>query len=361
MKKYEVKYQILCFFILICEVLLIKNTLYIITMLLLIFLFINADTTDDKIKMDEIKDVQNSQNQIQTKSENAVNIFYDSITSATKNQNILELNEKVPEIKKILKEKKDIDKYYIDLFKDSSSDFFYDINNQKKSTMIIFNDNYDSTIPSTFENYDKNLISDQKNAYKSESFIPDNINDFTKYTPNFIYDSNKIILPSSKTLKSVLGEEIYLTAYKQFKSNNIKNAVQLYQKLIYYNYRAAESFYYLSWCYFIQRDYIMAINYMKEAINYGEKTEIPINILAGYAYQIGNIYQDMEDYQNSIIYFNDSINKDPSLINNYNKLGISYYKIGAFEKSLEVWKFGMEKGDKNCTGNYNWLKNKLYK
>ena len=31
------------------------------------------------------------------------------------------------------------------------------------------------------------------------------------------------------------------------------------------------------------------------------------------------------------------------------------------EKSLETWKIGMENGDKNCTNNYLWLKNKLDK
>ncbi len=363
----------------------IKKILDLITIFLLLFLLINADSVTGATKKDEnnkiekenneknenIKnnELQNTQNNFPKKIENIITIYYDSITRATKNQNVLELNEKTPEIKEIIAEKKeekpvekkDTNNYKIDLLKDASSDFFYGINNQKKSTMIIFKDNFDSKIPSTNEKYDKNILNDKKAWYKSETYIPDNINDFNKYAPSFLFDPNNIILPSDKTIKSALGEEIFLNAYKQFKSNNNKNAVQLYQKLVYYNYRIPESYYYLSWCYYIQRDYVMAINYMKEAIIHGEKSDIPKDILAGYAYQIGNIYQDLEDYQNSIIYFNDSINKDPSLMNNYNKLGISYYKIGDFEKSLEIWKTGMDKGDKNCTSNYNWLKSKLYK
>ena len=135
--------------------------------------------------------------------------------------------------------------------------------------------------------------------------------------------------------------------------------MQLYTKLIYYNYRIPESYYYLSWCYYLQKDYITSINYMKEAVTQGEIYKISESILSGYIFQIGNTYLELEDYNNAIIYFNKAIEKDPSLTNSYNKLGICFYNIGDYGKSLDIWKKGMESGDINCTNNYNWLKKKL--
>jgi tetratricopeptide (TPR) repeat protein len=100
---------------------------------------------------------------------------------------------------------------------------------------------------------------------------------------------------------------------------------------------------------------------MNEAIKQGESSKFSNDILAGYSYQVGNIYLELDDYNNAIIFFNNAIEKDPSLTNSYNKLGICFYRIGEYEKSLDIWKKGMDNGDKNCTNNYNWLKIKLNK
>ena len=332
-----------------------RKIIYHFIFFLIIFVFINADTVNN-----EKKDNSKKQN----KTKNALSIYYDAISRATtlnnKQEIVIEKKEEIVEEKnEILKDTNN--QYYMDFFKNKNSDFFYDLDNEKQSTIIIFKDNYDTIIPSTEEDYEKKILSEKKIWYKSNDFIPKNYDDFIKSQPTFLYDSNNVIKISGKTIKNTLGEEIFLKAYKQFKSNDVKNAMQLYTKLIYYNYRIPESYYYLSWCYYLQKDYITSINCMKEAIKQGENLEFSESILSGYSYQIGNTYLELEDYNNAILYFNISIGKDPSLINNYNKLGICYYNVGEYEKSLEIWKKGMENGDKDCTNNYNWLRKKLNK
>ncbi len=356
----------------------IKKIIFFTSFFLIFLFLINADSITkttkldkninvekDETKKDDIKKNKDLKTQEQSKPENIENIFsiyHDSITKATELNNKLELNEKEEiVIEKKEEQKENKNKYYIDLFKDMSSDFFYNTNNEKESTMIIFKDNTNSKIPSIDEEFETNLLSERKNKFKSKNFIPLTIDDIEKYTPDYNYDSNNIIKTSGKTINNQLGEKIFFKAYKHFKLNNNKNAIQLFNKLVYYNYRLPESYYYISWCFYLQRDYITAINYMKEAVNQGEKSNTAKSIISGYLYQIGNIYLEIENYNNAIIFFTDSIDKAPSLINIYNKLGISYYKIGNLKKALEVWKNGMEKGDKNCANNYNWLINKINK
>ena len=333
----------------------IRKIIYYFLFFSILFILINADTVDN-VKKDESK--------VQNTIKDVLSVYYDSISKATTLNNkpeiVIEKKEKIIDEKKEV-QKESNNKYFLDFFKNKNSDFFYDLDNEKQSTIIIFKENYDTIIPSAEENYEKNTLSEKRIWYQSNDFIPKNHDDFIKSQPTFLYDSNNVIKTSGKTIKNVLGEEIFLKAYKQFKLNNCKNAMQLYNKLIYYNYRIPESYYYLSWCYYLQKDYIMSINCMKEAIKQGENLKFSKSLLSGYSYQIGNTYLELEDYYNAILYFNNSIEKDPSLINNYNKLGICYYNIGEYEKSLEVWKKGMENGDKDCTNNYNWLKKKLNK
>ncbi len=247
----------------------------------------------------------------------------------------------------------------IEIQEDSTFDFVYIDNTKKKSHMIIFEDNYDSTLPSLLDDFEDISQNEQLPWYKTEDFIPQNFNEFLRASPDYSYGSNNVIKSGKNRINSKLGDQVFLKAYNLYKSNNIKTARLLFEKLIHYNYRASEASYYISWCYDLKRDYISAINYMNKAIKLGKKSNLSESILSDYSYQIGSIYLKLEDYINSIYHFKNAIEKNPLSYKSYNMLGISYYKIGNLQKALEIWKKGMEGNNSNCIKNYKWLEKKI--
>jgi tetratricopeptide (TPR) repeat protein len=221
---------------------------------------------------------------------------------------------------------------------------------EKDTSMIIFADNYDPYYSNHKEENNQVVTKNKKTID-----IPTTIEEFCKANPQFIYDSNNIITPGNKSISPKLGEDIINIAYKEFKQNNINIARSYFEKLLYYNYRISDSYYYLSWCYYIDKDYFTAINYMKGALDYCEKENQPINVITDYLIQVGNMYYKLEDYANSIIYFNRALENDPSIVDIYNKLAVSYYKKGDKTNASEIWKKGTELGDINCKKNYEWF------
>ena len=288
------------------------------------------------------------------------NKLLDTITGATTIENELQLIKNISENKEKIDKKEFADSKikFIEIPDDATSDFRRYDNTKKTSSMILFNENNKTQIPSLNEEFEEALESKKKSQYKSNDFIPGGINDFYKSNPAYIYKVN-IIQPGKNKISESLGESIFFIAYKYFKANNTKNAKILFEKLINYNHRIIDSYYYLSWCSYINKDFITSIDYMNEAIIKAEINNWPDNTISNYYYQIGNFYYKLDDHSNSIIYFFKSLQKNSQNFECYNRLGISYYLMGNPIKALEMWKLGMNGKDQDSTINYNWLYKKL--
>ena len=202
---------------------------------------------------------------------------------------------------------------------------------EKESTMTIFN--FDSDMPVSSDVSELNLSSEQTVWYKAKNFIPGTIDDFFKANPVFILNGSKVIMPGKNNLENALGEKIFATAYNLYKINEIEKAKTIFEKLINYNHRVLESYYYLGWCYFINKDYYTSILYLKEAVKNAEKNNVEAAKTADYYYQIGTIYLKLEDYSNAINNINIAIEKSPMTSGYYNNLGIIYYKLGDFSNA----------------------------
>ena len=305
----------------------------------------------------------NNKNKIAQNNDSSINNA-DAVTKATENVEPLKLKEDVKIIKEEApkeapklekKEEPKKNRRYIDFVDDNTKNLSVS-EVDKESTMTIFN--FDNNIPSLSDVYELNLIGEQKVWYKAKNFIPETIDDFFKACPVYNYNNSKVIIPAKNKLNIQLGEKIFATAYSLYKINEIEKAKIIFEKLINYNHRIMESYYYLSWCYYIDKDYFQAILYMKEAIFNAEKQNMDKSKLADYYFQVGTIYLKLEDYSNAINYINSALEKSPSAFSYYNNLGIIYYKLGDINKAKESWLKGMNNGDANSKTNYNWLQNR---
>ncbi len=286
----------------------------------------------------------------------------DTISMATEEYDILDLKkennkEKIIENKKDkedeLTKKEEEKKEIIEIKKEDEKEKGYEKNMQEESSMVLFKEDYDPFLSDIEEK-------DQDNIKKSEwsqqeDFIPDSIEEFIKANPKYYFDNDDVLKPGNNKINTKLAEKFFYFAYDLFKTNNLKNSRIMFEKLVYYNFRIAESFYYISWCYFFEKKIELAINYMKKALLQGGIENLSKSILSNFSSQIGEYYFLFEDFDKSIKFFIDSIDLNSDNFKIYNKLGISYYKIGKEEEALNIWKKGMEKGDLNCKKNYEWI------
>jgi len=275
--------------------------------------------------------------------------FFDSLSEATESDNILNLiEEKKKEEEKIVEEKKE---ETIEI-KEEKKDYAFQ-ETTDESNMIIFPNEYDPSMVSYEESESKKY---QKKINKN--YLPKTIEELYTINPDYKYDSNNILINGNVSINDNLGEQVFFKAYNFFKSNKIKISRILFEKLVYYNFRTTESYYYIGLCCFLEKEYLKAIDYIRKAIYLGDKKNFDQKVLSDYSYQVGNIYLKINDYISSIESYEDAIKRNNVSYKSYNKLGIVFYKIGNIEKALDSWKTGMDGGDENCMKNYKWLINK---
>lgn len=319
------------------------------------FLFINADSTTSATKIPH-PDLE------KTKPIEKIEASKETATIPDEKPAVEEpIETKIEKVTEKIKEKKTIEEPStpITIEDEEFARISRKQQSKRKSNMILFEETVSPSSTNFFEEMDENISTEKVPWYSSKKFIPEDIDQFIQAAPKYHYDRNDIILSGYNKINRDLGEKVFLKAYESYRTNDIKNSQLLFEKLVHYNYRISEAYYYLSWCRYLKRDYIKAINYMKKAINESSPINIDNAVISDYIYQIGNIYFKLENYGKAIEYFKKALEKYPALYKSYNRLGISYYKIGELQKALESWEIGMKGEDKNSEKNYNWLKKKL--
>lgn len=240
---------------------------------------------------------------------------------------------------------------------DKTADYFYVDNTTKKSTMIIFPDKTENSPPSLNNNYEGNNEKSQISSTTPLDFIPKNENDFMNATFNYKYNENNIIITGENTIELKLAEILFSKAYKLYQESNITGSKSMFKKLVFYNYRIDESYYYLGWCYYIEKNYTLAIAYLKKTIFYiADKDSYKI---AKRYYQIANIYFNIKEYYSAIKYYNKSLSFNDDFVKSFNGIGLSYYKMSEYKNALISWERGKNKGDLDCKNNYLWLNEQL--
>ena len=162
-----------------------------------------------------------------------------------------------------------------------------------------------------------------------------------------------VVRPSNLFINSDVGEEPFNKAIALFRSNQIKNAKINFEKLIHYNYRVKESLFYLSQCYYMERDYIKTINHLKYCVELEKGDDFS---KATFLFYIGIAYYEMKDFANAITNFETSYNYNKNMIKNLYYLGLSYYQIGDIDKTLYYWKLGADNDNEDCKVNLEWLR-----
>jgi len=289
-----------------------------------------------------------------------INKNMDSITGATVNKKApLKLKEEEKQV--IQKEKKPVKKQETKKTTKQRDRFIEFVDEDTRiveseiKNMMLFG--FDKNVLLT-DVYELNLSSEMTPWYKAKDFIPDSIDNFLKAEPVYTYSKDKIIKPGFIKLKSDLGEQIFSYAYGLYKNNETKKAEMIFEKLVNYNHRVLESYYYLSWCKYLLKDYFSAISYMKETVKKAEAENIEPPVIADYYYQLGSMYLKIDDYSNAVNYIKTALEKSPASYSYYNNLGIIYYKLGDFENAKASWKKGMEGKDANSSANYKILQDK---
>jgi len=233
-------------------------------------------------------------------------------------------------------------------------------NFNKESSMIIFENSASLIPPSlTYEYDDDKLV--EITDYELDSFIPRTSEQFDLANPKYSFDNNGVIMRSKIVLYTPIGETMFRKAYKFFQNDELKNAKILFLKLVHYNYRVSESSYFIGLCLHLLKDNILAIKYLKSSIFEGEIEKLSDTKISNYYNQLAKIYYDLSEYDQAISNYLVSLEKDPKNNSNYNGIGLSYYKLGNIQKTLEYWQKGSFLGNKDCEANYKWLSQKLSK
>ncbi|MCG8569685.1 MAG: tetratricopeptide repeat protein [Spirochaetes bacterium] len=273
--------------------------------------------------------------------------------------------EKKEEIEAKLKEDLDLSQFTLVVEEERAIELEVDedslvkIDEDLEKEIIIFSNEDDSLIPPSYRyDYYEDTIRTLKTDYQLAGFVPENSQDFFLAEPHYKFDSNEVVLNSELTINSDLGKKLYNHAYLYLKKNQIQNAIHILKKLIHYNYNLVQSYHLLGLCYLETKKYLQSINYLKKANLFLPPSRNDLK--ASYLDKIGNLYYQIEDFQNAIRYFKQSLQfQEQNYI--YNKLGMIYYLIGNFNQALSYWKNGSQKGDLDSKENYNWLLSRIKK
>lgn len=262
-----------------------------------------------------------------------------------------EIVVKKPEEEKITTEI--IDNYIVLQSEDNSGRESFD-NTKRPTKMIIFENSNDTIPPSlSFEVEEKKK--DEIRDYEREDYIPRTNNEFIKAKPPYSFDNNNVLKKGNIILYDVIGETFFREAFNLYQKGELKLALNYFSKLFYYNYRSAESSYYIGLCLYLEKNKIISINYLKNAVILSEGENLPAESISVFYYQIASIYNDLGEFNTAISYYTNSLGKNNKNTANFNGIGISYYKLGNIENALSSWKKGMEAGNKDCESNYKWL------
>jgi tetratricopeptide (TPR) repeat protein len=313
----------------------------------------NTDLTETDIAVSDSDD-----------SKDTLVVKKDSDDSAESDESTLENkestynNEAFDQLLKDLEEKKRLDRNRINRVDDAEFDRLVLIDNSRKeSSMILFSDEIDDTPPSLRGDFESETQTMVKPWYSSDTFVPQTYDEFMTMTPPWTFDEAGILEPGSLSINRELGETVFNEAYQLYKEGQITAAMQRFEKLYYYNYRPLDASYYISWCYYIKKDYSTSVNFMLSSVNLldGEN----IDRVGEYYFHIGNIYYQLENYSGSLQYYKQALDVNAGMYKVYNGVGLAYYKMGNVKSALDAWKSGKEGGDYNCRQNYTWLSRRL--
>lgn len=87
-----------------------------------------------------------------------------------------------------------------------------------------------------------------------------------------------------------------------------------------------------------------------------EKVIFLYDATEGY-YVLGLIYAVQEQWEKTIINCHKVFEVAPNIVDNLNRLGVSYCQLGNIRKGLSFFSLGRDLGDEHCIENYNyWIK-----
>jgi tetratricopeptide (TPR) repeat protein len=233
-------------------------------------------------------------------------------------------------------------------------------NPKRDSKVIIFEDSNENIPPSLSYEFDEEKVPETR-YYELDNFIPRSVKEFYMSKPKMSFDNNGIVRRSKINIYSSVGEMVFRDAYIMFQKNELKNSKENFTKLIFYNYRVAESSYYIALCDYLVKDYMGALNCLNYTIDNAQKDGLTDNRVSGIYYQMAAIYYEIDEYKTGLSYYQLSLSKDPKNTANYNGAGLCYFKLGVIQKTLEYWLKGSDLGNKDCEANYKWLIKKLAK
>lgn len=322
------------------------------------------------------------------------NISYDSVTHATEvifpedefeyyKRKLLEREKKALEKKEereeaktniqeskinvqqeIIEKKEELevkDKKKPELIEESEDKLFKPLEKKEEVSLnvIIFIEKDKERVPPSFNTYNDNFFISLEPWYSAKDFLPENLEDFYKARPDILVDENGVIKRSSLFINSKLGEELFNIAYSYYLHNEYMNATKIFEKLFYYNFRIPETAYYIAFCKLQFNRVNEAISYLKFAIDKATDFNYTNSLISDYYYCLGNFYFKIREYNLSLSSYLKSLELDEKNFKNYENIGSCFYILGDYNKALEYWKRGMEKGDNNCKDNYYWLLEKI--
>ncbi|HPO49060.1 MAG TPA: CDC27 family protein [Spirochaetota bacterium] len=235
---------------------------------------------------------------------------------------------------------------------------FVKIEKEGKTNIIIFEEENLKNPPTLdYKNHKKEIL-DKKTIYEEPLFKPETVEDFYLASPAISYDHNFVVKTSNVFISHKIGEEAFIKAFNFLKTNQIKNAKIYFEKLVHYNYRTEESIFYLSRCYFLLKDFIKSINYLKSLISIGLNSNNQSKSIGEYYFHAGNAFYEIENYKDALDNYLESYRFENDNVRIFYYIGLSFYKLNNIEKAKLYWQTGSERGDERSKINYEWLKNK---
>lgn len=220
--------------------------------------------------------------------------------------------------------------------------------------LIIFNpDEKKNILPSEdLEKSDNSFV--LKTDYELDWYVPKTLTDFLLAKPEILKDMNGVVVEGRFKIKDSLGLEAYNAGYKNVTSGRISLAIEIFEKLLYYNFSVDSVEYALAICYYRIGDYNSVVKYVSRMILKTNDNDA----LSKANELLGEVYFMMDRFADASTSFIHGVmgkdgKRDALLLF---KSGLAYYKNGYTKKASELWEKSAALGNKDALRNLNWIK-----
>lgn len=146
--------------------------------------------------------------------------------------------------------------------------------------------------------------------------------------------------------ENLVVKEIFNSAIKNHKENNITNAEQLYNQVLNKDPNHFESIFHLGSIYLQQRNFVKSKQLFEKAVKI--QPNFPVVL-----HNLGQSYKELGDTDKAIMYFKKAIKIQPNIVASHNNLGLIQKELGKNDEAIKCFQNAIKIQPKLATSHNN--------